>query len=401
MSLPNQLKSARMDNNTIGDTVDNHMTDLETAICDILGIPIGTNISAALFEAVAAGLKTVNLIDAAANPGANGAIRRNGNDLKVMLNGVVRTLANLDEAQILTNKTVYGSSSAAGNLTLGSTTHGTKGKVLIGAALQVDEANLRVGINRVPANHALELVGGVFSTDVGAGGNPQVLFRANPLLDLGELGTISNHPFIITLNSQEAARYAGLNGQPVFGVNMAPIAVISGKNTSDLMEALEMIGDGANANFASAMFIGSSAGPGMNFTKGRGSYASPGQVLSGDVIFGVNAFPIDSTQVERGPTASITARATHDITPTDWATDISFYYVRHATTAQVRGLYLGSPQHQLGDTDQPIVIATNKATPSTSDGMWWVDVGGVSPSRTAAIKVNDGGSVKTIASITY
>lgn len=82
MALPNQLKTARLSNATIGDQIDDQITLLETAICDIFGAPINTNVSQALFEIVAGGLKSAYLIDAAADPTIAGQIRYNGGNLK-------------------------------------------------------------------------------------------------------------------------------------------------------------------------------------------------------------------------------------------------------------------------------------------------------------------------------
>lgn len=56
MSLPKQLKSARMDDATVGNTVDNHMGDLEQALCDIFGITVNVDVTAAPFAISAAGL---------------------------------------------------------------------------------------------------------------------------------------------------------------------------------------------------------------------------------------------------------------------------------------------------------------------------------------------------------
>lgn len=52
MALPNQLKAARMSDATDRSTIDNHVGALETAICDILGITIDSDVSAAILAAV-------------------------------------------------------------------------------------------------------------------------------------------------------------------------------------------------------------------------------------------------------------------------------------------------------------------------------------------------------------
>lgn len=55
-----------------------------------------------------------------------------------------------------------------------------------------------------------------------------------------------------------------------------------------------------------------------------------------------------------------------------------------------------------GDTATAVRMRSSLATPgSLADGDWWVDVSGVSPARTAAIKVRDGGVTRTIASVVF
>ena len=92
MALPNQLKSARLTDSSPGNTIDNELGNAEKAICDILGMPVDTNISAALLEIVAAGLKSIILQDAAADPGSVGVIRRNGTALKFHNGAAVKTI---------------------------------------------------------------------------------------------------------------------------------------------------------------------------------------------------------------------------------------------------------------------------------------------------------------------
>lgn len=57
--LPQQLKTARMTDATPARNIDNEVGNLEVALSDILGIPIDTNITAALFSVTAGGLVTV------------------------------------------------------------------------------------------------------------------------------------------------------------------------------------------------------------------------------------------------------------------------------------------------------------------------------------------------------
>src|SRR5262245_24692863 len=82
MALPQQLKTARMTNATLGSQIDDNVGALEQAVADILGAPVNTDITNAIAEIVAAGLKSLYLQDAAADPTVNGQIRRNGNTLK-------------------------------------------------------------------------------------------------------------------------------------------------------------------------------------------------------------------------------------------------------------------------------------------------------------------------------
>ena len=49
MAVPNSLRSARLTNATLGSSIDDEIGLLERALCDILGIPIDTDIAAALF----------------------------------------------------------------------------------------------------------------------------------------------------------------------------------------------------------------------------------------------------------------------------------------------------------------------------------------------------------------
>lgn len=82
MALPNRLKTARMTNATLGSAIDDNVGALEQAVADILGSVIDADISNALFEVVAAGLKSIFLQDAAAAPTVAGQIRRNGSELQ-------------------------------------------------------------------------------------------------------------------------------------------------------------------------------------------------------------------------------------------------------------------------------------------------------------------------------
>ena len=93
MALPQQLKTARLSDASLANTIDDAgIGAAEQAIADILGIPVNTNITKALFTVAAGGLKIIKLIDNAGDPTVDGEIVMNGNDLKVRLNGVVITL---------------------------------------------------------------------------------------------------------------------------------------------------------------------------------------------------------------------------------------------------------------------------------------------------------------------
>jgi len=82
MALPQQLKTARMTNATLGSQIDDNVGALEQALADILGAPVNTDITNAIAEIVAAGLKSLYYQDAAADPTVNGQVRRNGTALK-------------------------------------------------------------------------------------------------------------------------------------------------------------------------------------------------------------------------------------------------------------------------------------------------------------------------------
>lgn len=86
--MANSLQTLRMTDATTGDQIDNKISELETAIGDILGIPrdILINNSGFLFDAT--GLKKVVVQDNAADPAAVGELARNGKVLKFHDGGV-------------------------------------------------------------------------------------------------------------------------------------------------------------------------------------------------------------------------------------------------------------------------------------------------------------------------
>ena len=81
MALPNRLRSARMTNATLGSAIDDNVGDLEKALCDLLGIPIDTDIAASLFTGSAAGLLSILLQNASAIPTIAGQLQRNNTQL--------------------------------------------------------------------------------------------------------------------------------------------------------------------------------------------------------------------------------------------------------------------------------------------------------------------------------
>jgi predicted nucleotidyltransferase len=134
MALPNQLRGARMSDSTLGNTIDDNVGDLEKALGDLLGIPIDTNISAALFDVVAAGLKKVIFQDAAGDPAAAGQLLRNSKRLKYHDGSVVRTLVTaLDVGGEIFGLTLANNGVDAVNdidIAVGSATDSTQNRVI-------------------------------------------------------------------------------------------------------------------------------------------------------------------------------------------------------------------------------------------------------------------------------
>jgi hypothetical protein len=62
MALPQQLKTARMSNTTVGNTIDNNIGALEQAIADILGITVDVDVTASAFALTNAGQITTSLV---------------------------------------------------------------------------------------------------------------------------------------------------------------------------------------------------------------------------------------------------------------------------------------------------------------------------------------------------
>lgn len=108
-ALPNQLKAARMSDATLASTIDTHVGDIETAIADLLGITIDTNIGRAGFSFSASGLERIKFM-ALADPGTpvSGDMwlsSTTANTLKYYDGTATRSLVDLSLTQTLSNKT--------------------------------------------------------------------------------------------------------------------------------------------------------------------------------------------------------------------------------------------------------------------------------------------------------
>lgn len=88
MSLPDQLKSARMTDATVGSAIDDHVGDLEDALCSILGFTIDTNVTESPFSCDNAGRITKQLLRlyAAAGVGVRFRDTTNGKEFRLALN---------------------------------------------------------------------------------------------------------------------------------------------------------------------------------------------------------------------------------------------------------------------------------------------------------------------------
>lgn len=107
MALPNRLRSARLTNATIGDQIDDQVGLLETALCDLFGIPINTDISNAIAEVVSTGLRKVFLQDLAGDATVAGQISRKGAVLQFHDGTAVREL-------IKSNRQIIGGNGLSG-----------------------------------------------------------------------------------------------------------------------------------------------------------------------------------------------------------------------------------------------------------------------------------------------
>lgn len=104
MSLPNKLQSARMIDATPGASIDNKVGELEQSICDILGLPLDTQVTIAVTAIDATGRLTATIRYAAAQDPTNATpvaagprIRDTANDdeaLLVVEDGYLRVYSN-------------------------------------------------------------------------------------------------------------------------------------------------------------------------------------------------------------------------------------------------------------------------------------------------------------------
>ncbi len=108
-------------------------------------------------------------------------------------------------ADVLTGRVVNGGTSASGTLTLASTSHATKGKILMGTLAAYDEVNERLGLGTLTPGYPLDVQGNVFelgsfyrSSGSGAG------FR------LGNTGGSIN--FGMTIGTYGALFFTGVTG---------------------------------------------------------------------------------------------------------------------------------------------------------------------------------------------
>ena len=111
-TLPNQMKAARMTGATLASTIHTQVGNLETAITDILGIPIDTNVGKAGFTFSASGLTTVKFF-AISDPGSpvsgdEWLSLTTANTRKYYDGTDTRSFVDLSLTQTLTNKTLSG-----------------------------------------------------------------------------------------------------------------------------------------------------------------------------------------------------------------------------------------------------------------------------------------------------
>ena len=98
-----QLRTARLTDSDIANTIDNALGAAETDLATILGAVTNTEIAAPAFSIDAVGLKKVILQDAAADPVAVGEIQRNATLVKFHDGTAVQTVAVLANIGSTTN----------------------------------------------------------------------------------------------------------------------------------------------------------------------------------------------------------------------------------------------------------------------------------------------------------
>jgi hypothetical protein len=90
MALPQQLKSARMTNSTLGIDIDNRVGDIEKALCDIFGFTVDTDITEAplLFDNSGRIVKALPRLKAAGPVGARFLDSTSAKEFRLCLDGV-------------------------------------------------------------------------------------------------------------------------------------------------------------------------------------------------------------------------------------------------------------------------------------------------------------------------
>jgi hypothetical protein len=116
MSLPTQLKSARMTDATAANLIDNYVGELEQALCDILGPTINTNITESHFNLDNSGRVAKALVRQAAAPPVGWRFRDTSN------NKEFRLALNNGNILIDQNTGSEGSPSWSNRLSIGLTT---------------------------------------------------------------------------------------------------------------------------------------------------------------------------------------------------------------------------------------------------------------------------------------
>lgn len=172
-----------------------------------------------------------------------------------------------------TSPIYYGGSSSGGNMTLSSTSNGTKGSILFGSQSAFNESNTRLGIGTSSPSATIDatvngnmLIGNV---DITAGGG---VINSNPILTVNKSTTVPTW----FNSSYSANRVVDIYGTTGCYMNMS------------------YTNDANNGNF-------------IYMFRGRGSDASPTAITSGSFIGGLDFFGYDGTQQREGAFLAITA----------------------------------------------------------------------------------------------